>query len=74
MLGTSQLGDFMCGHGIQKLSAKTPPKISRRTFWCPKNFLSVFFNGSLTGSGPEMTTILNVGRIFRPVSALMTCF
>ena len=30
---------FTCGHGIQKLSPRTPPKISRRIFWCNKIFL-----------------------------------
>ena len=34
---------FKCDHGMQKLSPRTPPKISRRIFWCNKIFLGKIF-------------------------------
>ena len=44
------------------------------SFGAIKFFFGLFFIGSLTGSGPEMTIILDVGRIFRPDLTYMTCF
>ena len=44
------------------------------SFGAIKIFLDYFFIGTLTGSGPELTIMINAGRVFRPDSTQMTCF
>ena len=43
-----------------------PLKFQGAPFGAIKIFTGKFFIGSLAGSGPEMTIIINVGRVFIP--------
>ena len=37
-----------------EIAQETRPEISRRNFWCNKNFGEFFLGGRFTGSGPKM--------------------
>jgi len=52
---------------------RLPLKFQGASFGAIRFFGSIFI-GSLTGNGPEMMIILNVGRIFRPDLTYMTYF
>ena len=51
-----------------------PLKFQGAPFGAIKIFTGKFFIGSLAGSGPEITIMVNVGRVFRPDQTYITCF
>ena len=53
---------------------RLPLKSQSASFGAIKFFRDKFFIGSLAGSGPEITIMVNAGRVFRPDSTYMTCF
>ena len=58
---------------FKNCSQGLPLKFQVASFGAIEIFLGEFFIGSLTGSGTEMTIIINADRVFRPDLTYMTC-
>ena len=56
---------FSCGHGFKKLSTRTPPQISRRIFWCNKNFFGLIFYRKFYRKWTGNDDIVDSDRVFR---------